>query len=302
MIRAPGVDAPATGAEPGMTLVIVSGLSGSGKSIALATLEDCGFYCIDNLPVALLEAFAGGIALANPAVYQKTAIAIDARNQSNNLAQFADSLAAVKKLGLHCEILFLQADHDTLLKRYSETRRKHPLTDASHSLAEAIALEQQLLEPVASSADLVIDTSRTNMHQLRALVRARVGSKSRGILSLFFQSFGYKHGIPLDTDFVFDARCLPNPYWELGLRELTGRDAAVAKFLDHSAEAQAYQADIIALLERWVPLFEAENRSYLTVAVGCTGGQHRSVYLVEALSRHFQASPYNILVRHRELA
>ncbi|TAN46798.1 MAG: RNase adapter RapZ [Methylococcaceae bacterium] len=284
-----------------MTLVIVSGLSGSGKSIALATLEDCGFYCIDNLPVALLEAFASQIALANPAIYQKTAIAIDARNQSNNLAQFSASLAAVKKLGLDCEILFLQADHDTLLKRYSETRRKHPLTDASHSLAEAIALEQQLLEPVACSADLVIDTSRTNMHQLRALVRTRVGSKAHGILSLFFQSFGYKHGIPLDTDFVFDARCLPNPYWELGLRELTGRDAAVAKFLDHSPEAQAYQADIIALLERWVPLFEAENRSYLTVAIGCTGGQHRSVYLVEALSRHFQASPYNILVRHREL-
>lgn len=284
-----------------MKLVIVSGLSGSGKSIALATLEDCGFYCIDNLPVALLEVFASQIALTNPGIYQKTAIAIDARNQSNNLAQFSDSLAAVKKLGLDCEILFLQADHDTLLKRYSETRRKHPLTDASHSLAEAIKLEQQLLQSVAKDADLVIDTSRTNVHQLRGLVRTRVGSKSQATLSLFFQSFGYKQGIPLDTDFVFDARCLPNPYWEVGLRELTGRDPAVAQFLEQSPEVNAYLADIIGLLERWVPLFEAENRSYLTIAIGCTGGQHRSVYLAEALNRHFQHSLYNILLRHREL-
>lgn len=284
-----------------MKLVIVSGLSGSGKSIALATLEDCGFYCIDNLPVALLEAFASQIALANPSVYQKTAIAIDARNQSNNLAQFASSLAAVKKLGLDCEILFLQAEQDILLKRYSETRRKHPLTDATHSLAEAIELEEQLLQAVAGNADLIIDTSRTNMHQLRGLVRARVGNKDQEILSLFFQSFGYKHGIPLDTDFVFDARCLPNPYWELGLRELTGRDLAVANFLGQTPEVKAYLADIVGLLERWIPQFEAENRSYLTITIGCTGGQHRSVYLAEALGTHFQSSPYNVLVRHREL-
>lgn len=284
-----------------MKLVIVSGLSGSGKSIALATLEDCGYYCIDNLPVALLEAFASQIALANPGVYQKTAIAIDARNQSNNLERFADCLAAVKKLGVDYEILFLQADHDILLKRYSETRRKHPLTDPAHSLGEAIALERAMLQPVAQAADLVIDTSHTNMHQLRGLLRARVAGKSQDTLSLFFQSFGYKHGIPLDTDFVFDARCLPNPYWELGLRELDGRDPAVAGFLQHSAEVGAYLADLTGLLERWIPRFAAENRSYLTIAVGCTGGQHRSVYVAEALGRHFQSSPYAVLVRHREL-
>ncbi|BBL71199.1 nucleotide-binding protein [Methylogaea oryzae] len=283
-------------------LIIVSGLSGSGKSIALATLEDCGFYCIDNLPVALLESFASQIALANPGVYQKTAIAIDARNQSNNLALFPQSLAAVKKLGLECEILFLQADHDTLLKRYSETRRKHPLTDSAHSLGEAIELERSLLQPVANEADLTIDTSHTNMHQLRGVVRARLGNEAQETLSLFFQSFGYKHGIPLDTDFVFDARCLPNPHWELGLRELTGRDAAVAKFLEHSADVRAYLADLVAFLDRWIPRFEAENRSYLTIAIGCTGGQHRSVYLAEALNRHFQGSRYNVLLRHRELA
>jgi UPF0042 nucleotide-binding protein len=283
-----------------MRLIIVSGLSGSGKSIALATLEDCGYYCIDNLPAALLESFARRIARDSPDIYRNTAISIDARNRSNNLDRFAESLEQVRALGVQCEILFLQAEQETLIKRYSETRRKHPLTDRAHSLSEAIELERALLEPVARRADLVIDTTRTNMHQLRGLVRARVGARAGDSLSLFFQSFGYKHGAPLDADFVFDARCLPNPYWELPLRELSGRDRAVIEFLENSADVGAFTDDLHRFLERWIPRFVAENRSYLTVAIGCTGGQHRSVYLVERLAERFHDSPCHVLVRHRD--
>lgn len=285
-----------------MKLVIVSGLSGSGKSIALETLEDCGYYCIDNMPVALIEAFAKQVALTNQNAYQKAAISIDSRNQSRSLTQFSNILELVKGLGIDCEILYLQADQETLLKRFSETRRKHPLTDANRSLSEAIELERELLEPVARHADLLIDTTRTNIHQLRELVRVRVGMKKSQTLSLFFQSFGYKHGIPLDSDFVFDARCLPNPHWEPALRSLTGKDQGVSDFLNSIPEACHYLDEVCAFLHRWIPCFEAENRSYLTVAVGCTGGQHRSVYLVEGLARHFHSTPYNVLVRHRELS
>lgn len=285
-----------------MKLVIVSGLSGSGKSIALETLEDCGYYCIDNLPVALLEAFAKQAMIANQSIFQKTALGIDARNQSRSLSQFPATLEMMQKLGIDCEVLYLQAEPDTLLKRFSETRRKHPLTDATHSLSEAIELERQLLEPVSQEADLLIDTTYTNVHQLRELVRVRVGAKENWLMSLYFQSFGFKNGIPLDTDFVFDARCLPNPHWEPALRSKTGKDSEVAEFLIQSEHVRDYLDDIIAFLERWVPRFEAENRSYLTIAVGCTGGQHRSVYLVEALARHFHVTPYDILVRHRELS
>jgi len=285
-----------------MKLVIVSGLSGSGKSIALETLEDCGYYCIDNLPVALLDAFVEQAMLANQRIFQKTALGIDARNQSRSLSQFPATLAMMHKLGIDCEVLYLQAEPDTLLKRFSETRRKHPLTDSSHPLSEAIELERQMLEPLAQEADLLIDTTYTNVHQLRELIRIRVGVKEKRLMSLFFQSFGFKHGIPLDTDFVFDARCLPNPHWEPALRSKTGRDSEVAEFLAQNSDVREYLDDMIGFLDRWIPRFEAENRSYLTIAIGCTGGQHRSVYLIEALAQHFQTAPYDILVRHRELS
>ncbi|HUL12648.1 MAG TPA: RNase adapter RapZ [Methylococcaceae bacterium] len=285
-----------------MKLVIVSGLSGSGKSIALETLEDCGYYCIDNLPVALLDAFVKQVMIANQNIFRKTALGIDARTQSQSLGEFPDTLKMMDKLGIDCEVLYLQAEPETLLKRFSETRRKHPLTDSAHSLSEAIELERQLLEPIAQEADLLIDTTSTNVHQLRELVRVRVGAKQNRLMSLYFQSFGFKHGIPLDTDFVFDARCLPNPHWEPALRSKTGKDVEVVEFLNRSGDVQAYLDDIVALLERWIPRFEAENRSYLTIAVGCTGGQHRSVYLVEALARHFRESVHDILLRHRELS
>ncbi len=284
-----------------MKLAIVSGLSGSGKSIALETLEDCGFYCIDNLPVTLLDAFVHQAMVANPKIYQKTALGIDARNQGEALSQFPATLDLIRTLGIAIEVLYLQAEPATLLKRFSETRRKHPLTDPAHSLSEAIELERKLLEPVAREADLVIDTTYTNVHQLRELIHNRVDANVSRMMSLFFQSFGYKNGIPLDTDFVFDARCLPNPHWEPALRNKTGKDAEVCEFLGQSPQVRRYLKDVTAFLDAWIPCFDAENRSYLSLSVGCTGGHHRSVFLVEELARHFRDSPYNILVRHREL-
>jgi UPF0042 nucleotide-binding protein len=285
-----------------MKLIIVSGLSGSGKSIALETLEDCGYYCIDNLPVALLDAFVHQSMITNQRLFQKTALGMDARSQSDTISQFPSTRKIIATLGIDIEVVYLQAEPATLLKRFSETRRKHPLTDRTHSLSEAIELERTLLEPLAQQADLVIDTTHSNVHQLRELIHNRVDAKHHRLMSLFFQSFGFKNGIPLDTDFLFDARCLPNPHWEPALRNKTGKDAEVMEFLQQSADVQGYLQDVTRFLESWIPRFDAENRSYLTLSVGCTGGQHRSVYLIEALGRHFLDSPYNILVRHRELS
>lgn len=285
-----------------MKLIIISGLSGSGKSIALDTLEDCGYYCIDNLPVTLLESFAKLTVDDKNNDYQQAAVSIDSRNQINSLSRFSESLALVKSLGIDCEILFLQAETETLLKRFSETRRKHPLTNQEFSLREAIKREWELLADVSRYADFIIDTSQTNIHQLRELVRVRVGEKTRQSLSLFFQSFAFKHGVPLDADFVFDVRCLPNPHWEPALRGLTGQDQAVVSFLADAPEVAEFYDDLEAFLRRWIPRFAAGTRSYLTIAIGCTGGQHRSVYLVEKLARQFLSSSYNILVGHRELS
>lgn len=284
-----------------MDLIIVSGLSGSGKSIALETLEDCGYYCIDNLPVALIESFIRQAVADGQPVFQRAALGIDARNQSSNLEKFPATLDLASRLGIQYQIIFLQADSDTLLKRFSETRRKHPLTDSTHPLSEAIELERKLLEPVASRAHLLIDTTYTNVHQLRDIIQTRVGGKRSNLMSLYFLSFGYKNGIPMDADFVFDARCLPNPHWVPMLRPKTGQDAEVAEFLERIPEVRHYLDDLNRFLKRWVPQFAAEGRSYLTVAIGCTGGQHRSVYLVEALAARFRSGPNDLLVRHRDL-
>lgn len=284
-----------------MKLIIVSGLSGSGKSIALETLEDCGYYCIDNLPVALLDAFVNQAMITNQDTFKKTALGIDARNKNEILVQFPVTLKAIGALGINIEVLYLQAEPETLLKRFSETRRKHPLTDRSHSLTEAMELERKLLDSVASQASLIIDTTHTNVHQLRELIHARVDSKTDRMMSLYFQSFGFKNGIPLDTDFVFDARCLPNPHWEPTLRNKTGKDPEVMEFLEKSSDVRLYLQYIVKFLDEWIPRYDAEKRSYLTISIGCTGGQHRSVYLIEALGNQFRNSPYNILVRHREL-
>jgi UPF0042 nucleotide-binding protein len=284
-----------------MKLIIVSGLSGSGKSIALETLEDCGYYCIDNMPVALFEPFVRQAMDDNQPAFRKTAISIDARNQSHCLSQFPATLELARQLGIECQVLFLQADRETLLKRFSQTRRKHPLTDAEHSLSEAMELERSLLDPVSRCAHLLIDTTHTHVHQLRELVRVRVGAKEDRLMSLYFLSFGFKNGLPLDADFVFDVRCLPNPHWHPDLRSKTGQDPEVMAFLGNIDTVRDYFEDMSHFIARWIPRFSAENRSYLTIAAGCTGGQHRSVYLVEKLAAQFRSGSLDILVRHRDL-
>ncbi|MBS3964952.1 MAG: RNase adapter RapZ [Methylomonas sp.] len=284
-----------------MKLVIISGLSGSGKSIALDTLEDCGYYCIDNLPVTLLQEFVVNVMLNDERTYAKTAIGIDARNQTDKLPDFPDILAFIRSKGIDCEVVYMHAEERIIVKRYSETRRRHPLTTADRSLREALPIEQELLRPLATQADIVIDTSYTHYHQLRDLLKNRMGEKGKSQLSMMFQSFGFKYGIPLDADFVFDARSLPNPYWVPELRGLTGKDQAVIDFLQNETPVKEFLHDIAHFIGRWAPRFESDNRSYLTIAIGCTGGQHRSVYLVEALSTHFRDSIPNVIVRHREL-
>ncbi|MFA7388130.1 MAG: RNase adapter RapZ [Thiohalobacteraceae bacterium] len=284
-----------------MKLLIVSGLSGSGKSVALHTLEDLDYYCIDNLPVGLLEPFAQQLQDNPPVGQDNAAVGIDARNQSEDLQRFPQILTALRERGIQCEILYLQADDETLLKRFSETRRKHPLSKGNLSLADAIRQERSLLEPIAGNAALHIDTTHTNVHQLRDLIQERVGAKTNGTLSLLFKSFGFKHGVPKDADFVFDLRCLPNPHWDARLRPLTGRDNDVVEYLSAQPLVDEMYEVIRGFLETWIPRFECENRSYLTVALGCTGGQHRSVYLAERLGRHFATRYPSVLVRHREL-
>ena len=284
-----------------MNLIIVSGLSGSGKSIALETLEDSGYYCIDNLPIALFEPFVIDAMQGNQQVYRKVSISIDARSHGESLRHFPQTLELAAQLGISCQVLFLKAGIECLLKRFSETRRKHPLTDGAHSLTEAIELEEKLLVPIASRADLVIDTSYTNVHQLRDLVRERVGAKRERLMSVYCLSFGYKNGIPFDADFTFDARCLPNPHWEPTLRPKTGRDPEVIAFLENIPEVKHYLDDITQFMQQWAPRFATENRVYLTIAIGCTGGQHRSVYLTEALASRLQSPDYDLLIRHRDL-
>lgn len=284
-----------------MRLVIVSGLSGSGKSVALHTLEDLGYYCIDNLPVFLLRDLALGFRDASGSAFRNTAVGIDARNQPEHLRDLPGLVADLQTLGMDCRVLYLEAQTETLIKRFSETRRKHPLTSAERSLAEAIDLERRLLEPILSDADLRIDTTHTNVHQLRDQVRARFGDDTQAALSILIQTFGFKHGAPRDADFVFDVRCLPNPHWHPDLRPLTGLEPAVVRFLEDSPEVGRMREDLTAFFDRWIPCFEADGRSYLTIAIGCTGGQHRSVYMGEALRRHFEAGGRRVLVRHREL-
>jgi UPF0042 nucleotide-binding protein len=285
-----------------MKLIIITGLSGSGKSIALHTLEDLGYYCIDNLPMCLLRALAQELS-ENPAgVYRRTAVGIDARNQHDDLRELPRLVREIRENGIECDIVFLEAQDDTLIKRFSETRRKHPLSDRQHTLAEAIQTERTLLEPFQRDADLRIDTTHTNQHQLRDIIRSRLDEKPEPSISLLFQSFGYKHGVPRDADFVFDVRCLPNPHWEANLRPLSGLDSAVKQFLEQGPHVLELLQDITGFLERWIPSFEADGRNYLTVALGCTGGQHRSVYLVERLAAHFQEQGRQALTRHRELS
>lgn len=284
-----------------MRIVVVSGLSGAGKSIALETLEDLNYYCVDNLPVELLEPFAETV-LRQSGSPSLCAVGIDARNFPEALENFPDTLATLRSHGLEVEILFLQASDAILLKRYSETRRPHPLSQGGVPLADAIQQERALLQPIADYAGLIIDTSHTNVHELRQLIRSRVANRPTGMVSLLFISFGFRNGVPDDADFVFDVRCLPNPHWEPRLRRLTGRDEAVAVFLAGQPGVQRMVSDLSNFLSYWLPRFEAGNRSYISVAVGCTGGQHRSVYIVETLARSFSQQRPSVMIRHRELS
>ena len=285
-----------------MRLIIVSGLSGSGKSVALDMLEDLNYYCVDNIPAGLLPGFIEYTVRTSEASYQRTAVGVDVRNRPEDLAEVPSLVHSLRNSGVGCELLFLRADNETLLKRFSETRRRHPLSRDGIGLQEALEQEQRLLEPVAGAADLTIDTSRLSVHELREMVRARVVDRPSAGPSLLFESFGYRHGVPDDADFVFDARALPNPYWDPSLRDLTGRDEAVARFLDREPDVTRFFEDVRDFVGRWLPSLVRSNRSYLTVAVGCTGGQHRSVYLAERLAAHFGGLDGQALVRHRDLA
>ena len=285
-----------------MNLIIISGLSGSGKSVALRALEDIDFYCIDNLPLSLLDAFALDVqSQSDSSMQRNVAVGIDARSRPEQLDRFTDIINGLKTKGINCKVLFLRADDATLLKRFSETRRKHPLSGTATPLADAIDDETRLLSPIAANADMFIDTSRTNVHQLRDLVMEFQGKSGSNRVSLLLRSFGFKHGVPADADFVFDARCLPNPHWQPALRNLTGKDREVAEYLEGEPLARQFYDTLETFLSTWIPHFEADNRSYLSVAIGCTGGQHRSVYLVEKLARQLGSLPVDIMKRHREL-
>lgn len=276
-----------------MRLVLISGLSGSGKSVALKAMEDAGFYCIDNLPAPLLPE-----TMAHMRLYgvQNTAVGIDSRSGANlvDLGQELDELRA----HMEVRILFLTARDDTLVRRFSETRRRHPLATGERSLEECIHEEREMLANLAANAHL-IDTSDLSANALRAQIKDLLSLKSAGF-TLVFESFGFKHGIPMDADLVFDVRCLPNPHYDPALRPLTGQDAPVIAFLEGNAQAQEMLADIRDYLSKWLPAYILDNRNYFTVGLGCTGGQHRSVYFAETLARHFQAS-HQVLVRHRQL-
>lgn len=285
-----------------MKLAIITGLSGSGKSVALHTLEDEGYYCVDNLPLFLLPQLAVELVKRQDKRFQLVAISIDARNAPAEFESIGRLLEPLQQAGIRHDIIFLEAQDETLIKRFSETRRRHPLTGGDRPLEEAIRFERELMAPFLSVADLRIDTSRTSLHELKHLVRSRVSERLDTKISLLFQSFGFKQGVPRDADFVYDARCLPNPHWEPELRPLSGRDEPVARYLEAHPDVQRYKEDIIRFLEQWIPCFEREGRSYLTVAIGCTGGQHRSVYLVEQLASHFRTCGRRIQTRHRDLA
>ena len=279
-------------------LIIVTGLSGSGKSIALRALEDSGYYCIDNLPATMLPQLSDHLNAdtLHITTHDRVAISIDSRSAA--IETLAEHIAQLRAQKIHTQVLFLESNVETLVKRFSETRRKHPLSQGTATLAESIAREQELLANLGALGH-VIDTSHLSANTLRGWIKEVVSIENTG-LTLLFTSFGFKHGIPLDADFVFDVRCLPNPHYDPELRELTGRDAPVQAFLQAQTSVHDMIGDIRSYVEKWLPCFVSDNRSYLTVAIGCTGGQHRSVYFVEQLGQYFTAK-HKVLTRHREL-
>lgn len=292
-------DAP--NAPQDSSLIVISGMSGSGKSIALNTFEDLDYYCVDNLPADLLAEFVRGATGKND-MPPKLAVGIDVRNRNTDLSKLPSWLSQAGALGLDPKLVFFDASDDILLKRYAETRRRHPLSHLGLALADAIALERRMLKPLRALADVIIDTSELNVHQMRRRVIAELGLTADRTVSLLFESFAYRRGVPSDADFVFDARGLPNPHWDARLRPLSGRDREVREYLDTQADVNEYTTQVAAFLDNWLPRIQADTRSYITVAFGCTGGRHRSVYLAETLAAHAREHGWrDVATYHREL-
>jgi UPF0042 nucleotide-binding protein len=282
-------------------LLVVSGMSGSGKSVALHTFEDLDFYCVDNLPPELLPNFIDSVAREHGAP-QRLAVGIDVRNRQSNLTNIPEWLSAVGAMGLDPKLVFFDTRDEVLLKRYADTRRRHPLSQRGLALGDAIALERQILKPLRALSDVIIDTSDLNVHQLRRRMRYELDLERELPLSLLFESFAYRRGIPADADFLFDARMLPNPHWDARLRPLSGRDAGVREYLETQPEVNEYLQQITGLLDTWLPRMHSSTRSYVTVAFGCTGGRHRSVYLAEKLAEHAREMGWpDVSTYHREL-
>jgi len=281
-------------------LIVLTGMSGGGKTVALRALEDLEFYCVDNLPTALLPQLVAAIGRDEEGKHRNVAVGVDVRNPGEDLKRMPAILSKLAAEGVHAHLIFLDCRDDVLIKRYSETRRRHPLSWRGLSLADSIAEERRVLRPLSAIADKVIDSSDMNVHQLRRLIATGYAEATEG-LTLMFQSFAFRRGLPLDADFVFDARCLPNPHWDPTLRPLSGKDAAVRDYLDAQPLVGEFFADTARWLDTWLPRFEVDDRSYVTIAVGCTGGRHRSVYLVEKLATHYRALRNGVLTFHREL-
>ncbi|KAF7775563.1 UPF0042 nucleotide-binding protein [Pseudoalteromonas citrea] len=278
-----------------MELIIISGRSGSGKSVALRVLEDLGYYCVDNIPVNLLPSLVRSVSEN----YDKIAVSIDVRNLPKQQEEFNDILEYLPGFA-NPTLFYLDSDDQTLIKRFSETRRLHPLSINNLPLDLAIKEEKQLLDVLNTSADMVIDTTDLSVHQLAEAIRERILGKKDKQLIITFLSFGFKHGMPKDADYVFDARFLPNPHWEPDLKPLTGLDQPVQDYLAGHSIVQKFTWQIQTFVQTWLPHLERNNRSYLTIAVGCTGGQHRSVYLAQTIGESFQRTHPNVQIRHRE--
>ncbi|HEU0277183.1 MAG TPA: RNase adapter RapZ [Rhodanobacteraceae bacterium] len=281
-------------------VVVLTGLSGAGKTVALRAFEDLGFYCVDNLPTSLLAALYNALSDGGHGTLPGIAVGIDVRSQGD-LDRTPDALSRLAVAGADAELVFLESSDPVLLKRYAFSRRRHPLSEDGRSLVDAIAEERRRLRPLRAIANGVIDTSDTNVHQLRRRIATDYGSRAGG-LTLMFESFAYARGLPADCDFVFDARCLPNPHWDARLRPFSGQDAPVREFLDGQPQVVQYLDGIQAFLDAWLPCFERDDKGYLTVAIGCTGGRHRSVYVAERLAERYRASRGRVLTFHRELA
>ncbi len=280
-------------------MVVLTGLSGAGKTVALRAFEDLGFYCVDNLPTTLLPSLYRALTDGGRGLPRGIAVGVDVRSKGD-LERLPEALSALAEAGADAELVFLESSDEVLLKRYASTRRRHPLSEDGRSLVDAIAEERRRLRPLLAIANRSIDTSDSNVHQLRRRIATDFGATDGG-LTLMFESFAYGRGLPPDCDFVFDARCLPNPHWDPRLRPFSGKDAPVREFLDGQGLVVQYLADIRRFLDAWLPRFESEDKGYVTVAIGCTGGRHRSVYLAERLAEHYRTGRDQVLTFHREL-